>query len=67
MIFMQRVRLNAETNAFDIAIDQTIDFQNQSANISIPAFDSQTPLSDSKIFHEISINECKNISETNLP
>ena len=63
---MQRVRLNAETNAFDIAIDQTIDFQNQSANISIPAFDSQTPLSDSKIFHEISINECKNISETNF-
>ena len=65
--FMQRVRLDAPIDAFDIAIEHTIDFQNQSANVKVPTFDSQTPLSDNKVMHEIAVSECKNLSETSSP
>lgn len=64
---MQRVRLNAVTDAFDIAIEHPIDFQNQSANVKALTFDSQTPLSDNKVIYEIPVSECKNLSETNFP
>lgn len=62
---MQKVRFNGAVDAFDILIDDTIDSQNQSANTEPLVFDSQTPLSDKKIFQEISSSDYNNSSGTN--
>lgn len=61
---MQKVRFNGAVAAFDILIDDNIDSQNQSADIEPPVFDSQTPLSDKRIFQEIASNDYNNSSET---
>ena len=61
---MQKVRFNGAVAAFDILIDDNIYSQNQSADIEPPVFDSQTPLSDKRIFQEIASNDYNNSSET---
>lgn len=64
---MQKFCFNSRADAFDILINDTIGSQNQSADAEPPIFDSQTPLSDQKIFPEIPLSDYDDSTGTNLP